>query len=337
MRPVDVTVSEWDCTLEPDAAGKPALRLGFRLVRGLSETGAQRLVAARATAAFSNPQDLAVRAQLNQRDLEALAAANALAALTGNRHQAAWSLAGVDLESPLFVGSPIQEATPMLRTPTEGQNISADYMSVGLTLRRHPIALLRERFQRRQIRSAQQLSTLETQRHVRVAGLVLVRQSPGTAHNTTFMTLEDETGVVNVIVWSSIADKYRRAFLQAQLLEVGGQLQHEKGVMHVIAEDLVAYIDSHYRTIPDRNSRGLSGHSMGGYGTIRIGMKRPDLFSSIYALSPCCMGPRNDRPTEGPSPAEQIKTMDEFNAAPFGVKASLASSAAWAPNPKNPE
>lgn len=239
VRPVDVTKSEWDCTLEPDAAGKPALRLGFRLVRGLSETGAQRLVAARALAAFSNPQDLAVRAQLQQRDLEALAAANALAALTGNRHQAAWSLAGVDLESPLFLDSPIQEATPILRVPTEGQNISADYMSVGLTLRRHPIALLRERFQRRQIRSAQQLGALATQTHVRVAGLVLVRQSPGTAHNTTFMTLEDETGVVNVIVWSSIAEKYRRPFLQAQLLEVGGRLQHEKGVMHVIAEDLV--------------------------------------------------------------------------------------------------
>jgi len=103
-----------------------------------------------------------------------------------------------------------------------------------------------------------------------------------------------------------------------------------------IAEDLVAYVDSHYRTIPNRDSRGLSGHSMGGYGTARIGMKRPDVFSSIYMLSPCCMGPRNDRASDGPSPAEQIKTMDEFNAAPFGVKAALASAAAWAPNPKNP-
>jgi error-prone DNA polymerase len=238
-RPVDVTVSDWDCTLEPDAAGRPALRLGFRLVRGFSEVGARRLVAARAELPFSNSQDLAVRAQLNQRDLEALAAANALAALTGNRHQAAWALAGVDLESPLFLESPIQEATPILRVPTEGQNIAADYTSVGLTLRRHPLALLRERFQRRRIHSARQLNDLETQTHVRTAGLVLVRQSPGTAHNTTFMTLEDETGVVNVIVWGSIAEKYRQPFLQAQLLEVGGRLQHEKGVMHVIAEDLV--------------------------------------------------------------------------------------------------
>ena len=103
-----------------------------------------------------------------------------------------------------------------------------------------------------------------------------------------------------------------------------------------IAEDLVAYVDENYRTIPDRASRGLAGHSMGGYGTIRIGMKRPDVFSSIYALSPCYMGPRTDRPTDGPSPAEQNKTMEDFNNAPFGVKAALASAAAWAPNPTNP-
>jgi enterochelin esterase-like enzyme len=103
-----------------------------------------------------------------------------------------------------------------------------------------------------------------------------------------------------------------------------------------VAEDLVGYIDGHYRTIPNRDSRGLSGHSMGGYGAARIGMKRPDVFSSIYLLSPCCMGPRGDRATDGPSPAEQIKTMDDFNAAPFGLKATMASAAAWAPNPKNP-
>lgn len=103
-----------------------------------------------------------------------------------------------------------------------------------------------------------------------------------------------------------------------------------------IAEDLVAHIDSHYRTIPDKASRGLSGHSMGGYGAARIGMKRPDVFSSIYLLSPCCMAPRADRATDGPSPAEQVKTMEDFNAASFGLKALLASAAAWAPNPKNP-
>ena len=127
----------------------------------------------------------------------------------------------------------------MLRVPTEGHNISADYASVGLSLRRHPLALLRERFLRRRIATAQDLRTCPTDVHVRVAGLVLMRQSPGTARNTTFITLEDETGIVNLIVWESVSEKYRKAFLQSQLLEVGGRLQHQQGVMHVIAEDLV--------------------------------------------------------------------------------------------------
>jgi len=239
VRPVDVTHSHWDCTLEPDQLQRPALRLGMRLVQGLSKTGVERIVTARSSAAFSSAQDLAARARLNRRDLEALAAANALAPLTGNRHQAAWSLAGVKDDAPLFQHLSVEEATPILRVPTEGQNISADYGSTGLTLRRHPLALLRERFIRRQIHTAQSLRDLQTHTHVRIAGLVLIRQSPGTAHNTTFMTLEDETGVVNVIIWETVATKYRKPFLQSQLLEVGGRVQHEKGVMHVIAEDLV--------------------------------------------------------------------------------------------------
>jgi error-prone DNA polymerase len=159
--------------------------------------------------------------------------------LTGNRHQAAWQLAGVETGRPLLDEVPPSEATPLLRVPTEGQNIVADYGSVGLTLRRHPLALLRETFQRRQILAARELKDTPTDQHVRVAGLVLFRQSPGTAHDTTFITLEDETGQVQLIVWSRVSQLYRKPFLQASLLEVGGRLQHEKGVTHVIAEDLV--------------------------------------------------------------------------------------------------
>lgn len=255
-RAVDVTVSDWDCTLEPDPLQRPAMRLGLRLIGGLAQASAERIVSARQARAFTDPQDLALRAQLNRRDLDALAGANALASLTGNRHQAAWSLAGIDTGMPLFEDIPMQEATPLLRVPTEGQNIVADYSSVGLTLRRHPLALLRERFQRRQIATAQDLRHCASDLHVRVAGLVLVRQSPGTAHNTTFMTLEDETGIVNLIVWENVSEKYRKPFLQSQLLEVGGRLQHEKSVIHVIAEDLVdrsAWLGS-LRT-PARNFR----------------------------------------------------------------------------------
>jgi len=239
VRPTDVTVSDWDCTLEPDQMHRPALRLGLRLISGLSAAGARRLVEARATSPFRDPQDLAVRAKLTRKELEAIGAANALSSLTGNRHQAAWALAGIDTDLPLFTSAPTNEAIPMLQVPTEAQNIAADYSSVGLTLRRHPLALLRERFLKRRVATSAELRSTPTDQHVRVAGLVLMRQSPGTANNTTFVTLEDETGVVNLIVWSSVSQRYRNPFLQAQLLEVGGKLQHASGVTHVIAEDLV--------------------------------------------------------------------------------------------------
>lgn len=239
VRPVDVAISDWNCTLEPDQLHRPALRLGLRLIAGLSEAGATRLVAARREKPFRDPQDLAVRAKLNRKELEAIGAANALASLTGNRHQAAWALAGIETDLPLFESAPTNEAVPMLRVPTEARNIAADYSSVGLTLRRHPLALLRERFQKRRVATSAELKSTPTDQHVRVAGLVLMRQAPGTANNTTFVTLEDETGVVNLIVWSSVSQRYRNPFLQAQLLEVGGKLQHASGVTHVIAEDLV--------------------------------------------------------------------------------------------------
>jgi error-prone DNA polymerase len=239
VRSIDVQVSDWDCTLEPDQLHRPALRLGLRLIAGLSEASAKRLVEARRTAQFKDAQDLAVRARLNRKEVEFLAGANALGQLAGNRHQAAWALAGIDTNLPLFATLSIHEPTPMLRVPTEAQNIAADYTSFGLTLRRHPLALLRERFMRRQIMTAEQLKHTPTETRVRVAGLVLLRQAPGTANNTTFVTLEDETGTINLIVWATVSMKYRNPFLQAHLLEVGGKLQHEKGVTHVIAEDLV--------------------------------------------------------------------------------------------------
>jgi error-prone DNA polymerase len=178
--PVDVLVSDWGCTLEPDQLHRPALRLGLWLIAGLSEASAERLVEARRTQQFTDPQDLALRARLNKKELEAIAGANALTRLSGNRHQAAWTLAGIDTDLPLFAKSTTNEPTPMLRVPTEAQNIAGDYSSVGLTLRRHPLALLRERFMRRRILTAEELKRTPTDSHIRVAGLVLMRQAPGT-------------------------------------------------------------------------------------------------------------------------------------------------------------
>jgi error-prone DNA polymerase len=122
------------------------------------------------------------------------------ATLTANRHQTAWQVAGVDTGLPLFKNTPISEAISILRVPTEGQNIVAEYRAIGLTLRRYPLALLRDHFMRRQILTAEEIKHALTDKHVRVAGLVLFRQSPGTAHDTTFITLEDETGQIQLIV-----------------------------------------------------------------------------------------------------------------------------------------
>jgi error-prone DNA polymerase len=239
VRPVDVLSSDWDCTLEGDLRRAPSLRLGLRLVKGLSQIAAQRLMATRSERSFTDARDLALRARLNPKDLEALGAANALVRLTGNRHQAAWVLAGIDIELPLLADAAPREGTPLLPLPTEGQNIVSDYQSIGLTLGRHPLALLRDRFLRRQVLTAAELRNSPDAMRVRTAGLVLIRQSPGTAKNTTFITLEDETGQMNLIVWAGTAQKYRRPFLESQLLEVRGTLQHHSKVMHVVVEEMI--------------------------------------------------------------------------------------------------
>jgi error-prone DNA polymerase len=245
VRPVDVCVSVWDCTLERREDGQPALRLGLRLVKALSHSGADRLVEARRQQQFASVQDLAARAALDRGDLEALAAAGAFSSLSGNRHLAFWEVAGTERPLPLeaaLVDAPDEtphEPTPLLRTPTEGERIVADYASVGLTLGRHPLALLRDSLQSRHLLSARDLEGLAHGKSVRTAGIVLMRQRPGTASGVTFLTLEDETGQVNIIVWERIGEEHRRALVESRLLEVHGELQRQEGVMHVVARRLI--------------------------------------------------------------------------------------------------
>ncbi len=239
VRAVDVGVSEWDATLERRADGHAALRLGLRLVKGLSRDGAARLVAARAERAFAGVSDLAARATLDRRDLAALADADALAALGGDRHRAAWAVGGVERPLPLLPpATEGHEGVPLLRAPREGEAIVADYASVGLTLRRHPLALLRARLAARGAAPAETLWGLPDGEAVCAAGLVITRQRPGSAGGVTFVTLEDETSHVNLIVWERVATAYRAALLQARLLEVRGRLQRQGDVLHVIARRL---------------------------------------------------------------------------------------------------
>ncbi|HKE39788.1 MAG TPA: error-prone DNA polymerase [Casimicrobiaceae bacterium] len=250
--PADVTVSEWECTLEPAvpaepvpipgarmrAQPQPALRLGLCLVKGLSEAGGKKLVAARAERAFTSVIDLARRANLNAHDMQALAAAGALAALSGHRRQAVWDVSGIEQLPPVLADSPIEEASPALTAPAEGEDIVADYASLGLTLGRHPLALLRERLQRQRMLTAAELKSLPHGRVTRVTGLVTGRQRPGTASGVTFVTLEDETGMINVIVWNDLAERQRKELLRSSLMTVYGTLEREGEVVHLIAARL---------------------------------------------------------------------------------------------------
>ena len=248
--PVDVRTSDWDCTLEQAPPphpfpikgegdeSKPGLRLGLCMVKGLSRAGADRIVATRTQAPFAGVNDLARRARLSRHDLEALADAGALAGLAGNRHQARWQVLGVEAPLAVLENDSIPEGLPLLPRPTEGQDIVADYQGIGLTLRRHPLALLRKRLEHLQILTAAQLWQLPHGYRVHTAGLVITRQRPGTASGVLFLTLEDETGHFNVVVWGSLAEKYRRAVLGARLLGVEGEIQREGDVLHVIARHL---------------------------------------------------------------------------------------------------
>jgi error-prone DNA polymerase len=239
VRAADAAVSAWDCTLERRDDGHPALRLGLRLVKHLSQEGASRLLVARQLRAFHSIADLAERAELDRRDLEALAAADALARLAGHRHRAVWQVTGVERALPLLpAATAIDEGIPLLRAPREGQDIVADYGSLGLTLRRHPLALLRDKLRRRGLLPTQQLWEQPHGKLVKTAGLVITRQRPGSAGGVTFVTMEDETGYVNLIVWNRIAVEQRAALLESRLLEVYGKLQREGDVQHVIAQRL---------------------------------------------------------------------------------------------------
>jgi error-prone DNA polymerase len=239
VRPVDARVSDWDCTLERSEGGAAALRLGLRLVKGLSEPSALRLLAVRAGEGFSSVQALAELAGLDRRELGCLAAAGALEGFAGHRHRAAWNVAGVEAPLPILPQLQIAEGIPMLRAPREGEDIAAAYVHTGLTLRRHPLALLRTRLESRGILTAAQLRERPHGAAVRTAGLVITRQRPGSAQGVTFVTLEDETGYVNLIVWRNVAERQRQALIGSRLMGVAGELQLEGEVLHVIVHRIV--------------------------------------------------------------------------------------------------
>jgi error-prone DNA polymerase len=240
VRPVDVTASEQDCTLEPgDDPSRPAIRLGLRQVGGLDARSAAAIVEARRERPFGDVDDLVRRAGLNARARRALADADALRTLAGHRHRARWAVAGAETAPPLLREAPVPEAAIALAAPSEGAEIVADYRSTGLSLRRHPLALLRERLRQRKVLAAADLPTLAHGRGVTVAGLVMFRQRPQTASGLMFMTIEDETGTVNLIVPARMIETHRDALLGTRLLLARGRLENAGGVIHVLLQDVV--------------------------------------------------------------------------------------------------
>jgi error-prone DNA polymerase len=248
VRPIEVTTSQWNCTLEPSTRNprQPAVRLGLELVQGFNEAAAQRIVGARNAQPFNDAADLAHRAQLTRHEVNALARADALSPLAGHRRRALWTTLALDAEAPrsapITVGATAREPRVDLLAPTEGQDIVADYAHTALTLRRHPLALLRDRFTALRLKTAAQVNSARQRQPVRTTGIVTCRQRPSTASGVTFVTLEDETGTINVVVWRTTAEKYRRELLGSTLLTVYGHVERVETeavpVVHLIAERL---------------------------------------------------------------------------------------------------
>ena len=240
VRPVDVRHSDWDCSLEASDGTQPAIRLGLRMIRGMREEEARRIETARQAAAFSGVEDLCLRARLDASASERLADAGALSGLVGHRYQARWAVAGVEEQLPLFAGiAASQESALSLPEPTVGENLLTDYDTLGTTLGPHPLALLRETLRAERCKSSHDLQAVEHGRAVSVAGLVIGRQRPQTASGVIFVTLEDEFGMINVVVWHDLAERQRRVLVQSQLLRIDGHLETVDGVRHLIAGRLI--------------------------------------------------------------------------------------------------
>ena len=247
VRPVDVTLSDYDCTLEPPGAGRgtslqPCVRLGLRMVGTLSEAGAHRIVQARADAPFTSVEDLALRCGLDLKDMNALAAADALSSLAGHRRQQAWAAAAQRRAPALLKSAPIEEDPLHLQAASEGEDIVFDQAAMGLTLRRHPLALLRQRLDKLGVQTARQLNPLPHGTAAKACGIVNVRQRPPTAKGTMFVTIEDETGSINIIVWGHVVEQQRDALLKSRLLAVEGVWQRDVDsggqVRHLLAQKL---------------------------------------------------------------------------------------------------
>jgi error-prone DNA polymerase len=240
VRPVDVRCSEWPCTLEDaaDRTQQPAIRLGLQQISGMAEAIGLRIVAARQMRPFVDIADLCTRADLDRGAQDRLAEAGALRGLAGHRHRARWTVSGVEPQLPLFGRESAAEERISIAPPTAAEDTRADYASTGLTLGRHPVSLIRAQLKARRCRRSSELATLAHGTPTRTAGLVTMRQRPATASGVTFVTLEDEDGMTNVVVWRDLGQRQRRVLIESSLLAVHGRIETADGVRHLIAQRL---------------------------------------------------------------------------------------------------
>ena len=256
VRPVDITISDWDSTLEPQApheavpacaeraipGGQCAVRLGLNRVAGLGSEQGQRIMAARRQAPFTDVEDLARRAELDAPALQCLAAADALSGVAGERRDAIWAVAGVDTRATTLLKATrtVEDSEPEFESLSLGDAVLADYRALNLSLKSHPLALLRPALAPFKVQQAALLNAdWRPGQLARACGLVTHRQQPGTAKGVVFVTLEDETGSVNVIVWPAVAAAQRKPLLAASLLTVYGVWQRQGEVRHLVAKTLV--------------------------------------------------------------------------------------------------
>jgi error-prone DNA polymerase len=239
VRAVDVLHSGWECTLEPRIEDdRPAIRLGLLQVSGLAKEAGEAIASARLQMNFRNVDDLARRARLTRRELGALANAGALESLIGHRHAARWEVAAQTPDTALSLARAAEPASD-LRAPTPAEDVLTDYRSTGLSLRQHPLSLFRERLAARRVGTAKSLAEMADKSRVRVAGMVMFRQRPPAAKGVMFMTIEDETGSVNLILRSRFIDNNREAVLGARLMIVAGELQRSGSIIHLMVEKIV--------------------------------------------------------------------------------------------------
>jgi error-prone DNA polymerase len=263
--PIDVQHSNWDCTIEltsnkkskkPSLAHNFKLRLGLRLIKGLQKVSGLRIEKSRSSCGFNSFSDLLFRAKLNKNDRHALIRANATATLSGHRHQSYWENMALhpSEEKNDFNVSNVLHDNILLPAPSEAQNIRSDYSYTGFTLNKHPLLILRNTPPFNRCKRSVDLQTLNHKRFVTVAGIVTGRQRPSSASGVIFLTLEDETGNINIIIWKNIQQRFRHTLLKSKLLLVKGVMEKKNSVIHVIAGELCDHSEQlHGYLLPSRD------------------------------------------------------------------------------------